>query len=490
MKRFYGFTLALILSIGFIANAQAETVVKMRGDMRVYGNYFANHNYTGWNKTGTKTEDQFDVWERFRLRTDFEANKVVNFRLGLKLENTWGHGTFTAANPDASASLMVELAYLQFKYPGSDVEVTAGLQFLSLPQSSIFTSSVIWSNPLAALIVTTPIIPDTLSVQGGFGRLIDTNQTYDSDTTQVGDELDAYFLTLPITLNGFKATPWGMVAVAGRNATYSFKNTSDVPDSGNSFANTLFSGASYANMAATSGIGHWKNAQNPYFWVGGAFEVTALDPVRFYADVIYGTGAMNDNNAAKRHGWMVDAGAEYTGFATVTPQAFAWWSTGEDQSTGNGSERLPYLRSQWGPGNSFLFDSAQELGRGSNTYASPVGNYGVGVSLNKISFVEKLTNCLTFVYMRGNNSARALRTARAYSTSYATMGHDLTVSESLMALNFDTKYMIYENLDAVVETGWAHGQFQESVWGHRLYHQAESNGNNSWKVAFGFTYKF
>jgi hypothetical protein len=70
------------------------------------------------------------------------------------------------------------------------------------------------------------------------------------------------------------------------------------------------------------------------------------------------------------------------------------------------------------------------------------------------------------------------------------MGHDLTTNEYLMGLNLDTKYMIYENLAAVMETGWAHGQFQESVWGHRMVSQADSLGNNAWKVAFGLTYKF
>lgn len=35
------------------------------------------------------------------------------------------------------------------------------------------------------------------------------------------DEFDAYVLALPITLDGFKATPWGMIAVAGKNANYS-----------------------------------------------------------------------------------------------------------------------------------------------------------------------------------------------------------------------------------------------------------------------------
>lgn len=492
MKRMYGCILAAMLVLGAFASAHAATEVKMTGDARIYGNFFANRNFTGWNKYGTATEDNFEIWERFRLRTDFVANEAVKFRLSVKVEDTWGHGTLTAANPDAA--VQVYQAYLQFKWPGCDIETTAGLQDVSLPQSSMFYNSPVWSDNMAALVIKAPLVPDTLSVLAGFGRLIDTNRTYDTTTTQVGDELDAYFLALPITVNGFKATPWGMLAIAGRNASYAWKDTTDSADSGNTFANTLTSIASRANMATAGLLGRWSNNQNPYYWVGGAFEVSALDPIRFYADVIYGAGAMADHKADQRSGWFIDAGVEYTGLDIMTPKLFAWWSTGEDNSVRNGSERMPYMRSKWGPGNSFLFDNSQDLGKGSNMYVNPVGNYGIGVSLDKISFIDKLTNRLTFVFMRGNNSPRALRNARLFygsqATGYFTMGHDLTENEWLMGLNFDTKYMIYENLAAVLETGWAHGEFQESVWGHRIYHQAAGNANNAWKVAFGLTYKF
>ncbi|MGE4536885.1 MAG: outer membrane homotrimeric porin [Desulfovibrio sp.] len=490
MKRIASVALAAAMVFGTFVAAHAATEVKMTGDARVYGDFFENRNYTGWNKTGTKTSDTFEIWERFRLRSDFIANEAVKFRLGIKVEDVWGHGTFTAANPDTA--VQVDLAYLQFMLPGCDgVQVTAGLQDVNLPQSGLFYGSPVWNDKMAALVITAPIVDKTLSVMAGFGRLIDTNRTYDTTTTQKADELDAYFLALPVTVDGFKATPWGMVAVAGRNANYSYKDTTDVAETGNSFANTLVSAASSSNMTTPGTVGYWKNDQNPYFWVGGAFEVSALDPVKFYADVIYGAGAMNDHKAAQRQGWMVDAGVEYTGLDVVTPQVFGFWSTGEDKSTMNGSERMPYMRSQWGPGNSFLFDNSQELGKGSNMYTDPVGNYGIGASLNNISFIDKLTNRLTFVYVRGNNSPRALRNAQLYlNNSYFTMGHDLTYNESVMGLNLDTKYMIYENLAAVMETGWAHGQFQESVWGHRLVSQSEANGNNAWKVAFGLTYKF
>jgi hypothetical protein len=126
---------------------------------------------------------------------------------------------------------------------------------------------------------------------------------------------------------------------------------------------------------------------------------------------------------------------------------------------------------------------------------NPVGAYGIGASLNNISFVEKLSHRLTFTYLHGNNSPRAIRGLNALlgggdlyagSNPYFVMGRDLTTNEFAYGLNLDTKYNIYENLAAVVETGWAHGQFQKSVWGRYL---AEKQ-TDAWKVAFGLTYKF
>ncbi|UJX40960.1 outer membrane homotrimeric porin [Desulfovibrio sp. JY] len=468
MKRF---ALLAVLILGLASVASAATEVKMTGDARIYGVFFANHNYTGWNADATKTEDRFQIWERFRLRSDFVANEAVKFRLGIKVEDVWGHGTLTAANP--AVAISVYQAYLQFKMPDCNVEVSAGLQDLSLPQSSFFYDSVVFGGDrAAALVVNAPLIKDTLAVTAGFARMIDTNRTYDTTTTQVADEFDTYFLTLPITINGFKATPWGAVGVAGKDADYS--------DAG--FAQNLLSAGDYLTP--------WKNDQNAYWWAGGAFEVTALDPVNFYADVIYGAGAQSDRKAAKREGWFLDLGAEYTGWDILTPQVFGWWSTGEDSSTRNGSERMPAILVDWGPGDSFLFDCAQELGKESNMGVNPIGAWGLGASLNNISFMEKLTHILTFTYLHGNNSAKAIRYLNTTlgTNDYYQMGRDLAKDEYLMAVNFDTKYMIYENLAAVLETGWSHGEFKTSIWGHRLTSQARDG--DAWKVAFGLTYKF
>ncbi len=451
--------------------AQAETEIRMSGSARISANWYSNYHFTGWNTSGSGTVDPVTVWQRFRFRTDFIANESLKFRLRLKIEDVWGHGTFTADN--SAAAVRIDRAYLMFKWPNTDIEITAGYQPFGLPQSSFYNASPIFGDSeAAALVLSTPLIEDTLAVKVGFVRFLDNGEE-DSNTTQVADELDAYFLTLPITLDGISITPWGMVAVAGVNANYTAL--------GEKNGENLLTAGSYV-----LGTG-WKNNQNAFWWAGAAFEVDALDPFSFYADVIFGQGAVSDRESNSREGWFIDGAVEYTGFDMLTPQLFAWWSSGEDGSTRNGSERIPYVLTKWNASNSFLYDGGQ-IFKNANAGVSPIGSWGITASLNDISFIEKLSHRLTFTYARGTNSKTALRDANIAlgTNSFFVMGRDLAVDEYVLGVAFDHKYMIYENLALVAETGWAHGEFDKSVWGSHFYDAA----GDMWKVSLGLKYTF
>ncbi|QLA18929.1 outer membrane homotrimeric porin [Desulfolutivibrio sulfoxidireducens] len=545
--------LAAILVLGCFASAQAATEVKMTGDFRVYGNWWSGRNFTGWANefnggvaAGTRTEDNFGINQRFRLRTDFVANEALKFRLGIRVNNQWwGNGTLTADAP--AVSIDVYQAFLQFKWPDTDIEFTVGRQPLAFPQSGYFDGSLIFDSETAAIVITAPLIPDTLSLMVGYSRFYDRGQ-WDATTTQVGDELDLFFLALPITLDGFSITPWTALGIGGRSAAYANEIAWNLTSAGSNgmwgrwaAANLADNVAAY-NAAVGAGLipvamqpmyiqgfnqagqaiakkALWDNNQNTYWWLGGAIEVDALDPIKFYADVMYGQGAMSDRKSSQRHGWFIDAAIEYTGWDVLTPSIFGWWSTGEDGSWSNGSERMPYTFSSWNGGTSFLFDGGQELGADSNMYMNPVGTWGIGVSLQDISFIEKLTHRITVVYTQGTNSSKAFRAmnwtnplvtafptavymtgawnqAAWYGVDYNypsygsnglfTMGRDLTVEEYVIGVSFDHKYMIYENLAAILETGYAHGSFQKSVWGPRLTEKA----SDAWRVALGLQYKF
>jgi hypothetical protein len=482
----------LALSAGI---ALADTEVKMTGDSRVYGDFFSGHNFTGWKNpawtsntptwtgAGTAAEEKFVVWQRIRVQSDFKANENLKFRLSVKVDDTWGHGTYTAANP--SASLLVYKAYLQFTWPGTDVQVTAGLQPLSFPQTAIFCDSLIFADFASAMVINGNLVPGALDFTVGFARMLDTNQTFDT-ANQVDDELDFYFLTLPITVQGFKATPWTVVGVAGKYTGYYTAYASSFAHA--NYAEDLISGGTLL------GTRHWKNNQQAYIWAGSTFEVTALDPLRFYADVTFGSGAFDDRKQSKRQGWFLDAAAEYTGWTRVTPQVFGWWSTGEDGSTSNGSERLAHTRPNWGPGNSFLFDDGQEYGRNGEMGIDPAGTWGLAFSLDKISSIDRLSHRLTFAYTRGTNAPTAIRDLNSAlgANPYFIMGRNLTWNEYVLGVNLDTTYKLYENLNILIETGWAQGHFQKSVWGNAWGRDLvnKANNNDTWKVAFGFTYKF
>ncbi len=464
--------------------AAAATEVKMVGDARLHGTYFAMRNFTGWNSNATRTTDTFTIWQRFRLRTDFIASESLKFRFSIRANNTaWGNNYLTVDNP--AVSIQVWQAYLQFKWPGTDAEFTIGYQDWTLPVSStgFFNANPVFGGTRSAAALLNLPVTEAVQITAGFTRFVDTNNEFDPTTTQAADEVDGYVLSLPITLDGFSATPWALIGVAGRNADY----LTSVGLANSSVGQTLASNMlSAGTVLAPQGF---RNAQNLYWWAGAALTFTALNPFKFYADVIYGEGNGGDRAKNRRAGFFFDLGAEYSGFDWGTPQAAFWYSSGEDGSAANGSERMPMIVGYWGPSSSFLFDSNQAYNR-SVMGVSNVGNWGFSASLNKVSFLKDLTNRLTFAYVRGANSPRGLRVANALTGAgvYVQMGRDLTTDEYLVAVNFDHQYDIYENLAFIVESGWAHGRFQKSVWGRRLSNQ--STGGDPLKVAFGLRYQF
>jgi hypothetical protein len=487
MKHFPALVL-LIFCIFGAAAARADTQVSMTGDARIYANFWSKYQYTGWNYNGTQTADTATIWERFRLQTDFVANDNLKFRLAIRVDDSagksaWGSGTFTVDNP--AVCLEVYNAYLDFKWPNTELHFTVGYQNFDLPFSADWMGAnpVMGGTTVAGAVVEIPVA-DAFKIVTGAMRLLDSDKSgFAPKTTQVVPDLDGYFLSLPITLDGFKATPWGMVAVAGRNADYAGTGVGDSPNSNESLATNLFSAASAVTPSP------FRNSRNVYWWVGTTVAVTALDPFKFYGDIMYGAGNEGDHGYDKRSGMFFDVAAEYAGFDIVNIQTTFWYSPGEDSSMSNGSERMPSVVDYWGPTNSFLFNSGQELNFGFMG-VNPVGSWGLVAGLDKISFIKDLTNRLVFSFAQGTNSPTALRNANllAGTGNYVQIGRDLTTKEHVLAVNLDTHYDLNEHLAVIVETGWSHGDFQTSVWGHRFTNQTRDG--DAWKVGFGLAYKF
>lgn len=476
MPRFRFAALCLVVLCLAAATATAATSVSLYGDFRVQGTFFSNQNYTGWNATGTQTADTLNLWQRMRLHADFVAGEHLAFRLGLRVNNqTWGHGTLTAANP--SPAIEPYQAYLQFSVPETDITVTAGYQPLSLPHTAVFYDSVVLgtdsgNSDAAALVVNAPLLADHLSVTAGYARLVDTNRTYDTTTTQVGDELDFAFLTLPITVSGVHLTPWGAVGILGRAA--------DLPDA---MGNSLRAAGSFVTPTG------FAENQNAALWTG--FTLTAELPAAFklYADAAYGDAWAADRERCRRRGWFADAALEYTGFTAFAPQLLAWYGSGENSGLSDGSERLPAITTLWGPRGSFLFNADQLLTQASmNT--TPQGSTGVVLNFDHISLLPRLTSLVAFSYATGTNSPAGLRKAVAVTGGpgeYVTMGNDLAQGERLYSVACEHTYALTDAVNLIGELGWAHGEgFRASIWGRRMAHQA----GDAWQAALGVIYSF
>jgi len=526
MKRFTLIALAFVFVLGLAVAANADTEVKMTGDARIHANFRTNFNFTPWNARGmnyytgqaqaatawapaTATEETFTIWERFRLQTDFIASEALKFRFGIRVNNaSWG-GTLAVDNPPVAID--VNAAYLQFLIPNTEIQVSAGWMPLALPHSKIFNGGLVLdtqggNTAAAALVIDIPVVKDTFAIKAGYTRLLSGGADFypggggagGNATTYIPDSLDAFFLAFPITIDGFQAIPWGTMAIAGRMANYTEGFSGSIAGTsaggGNygpydgGLAPNLLTPASVTQFALTGQNSMWQNRSNTYWWAGLPLNITTLDPVNIYGDVIYGAGAQDDRKMSQRSGWFIDAGLEYVGFDFMKPQLMGWWSTGEHDFS-QGSQRMPIVREYWSPGASFLYQTGASAFTRSTLLANPLGSWGLALSLKDITFMKDLSHTLTAAVANGTNSASYVRTVNELGLGgvYMTMGKDLTVDEWLIGLNLDTKYMIYENLSAILELGWATvSGLKGSTWGTRNV----DNYGDAWKLAFGFKYTF
>jgi len=478
-------TLALalaFLAVGWAGEVRAEPAqVRMSGEHYVYGASFRNRNFTGWSTDGTRTEDAFALWQRLRLRTDVTQGDNLGFTLWLQVNNTpWGNDYLTVDNP--AVSVQVFKAYLQFTVPGTDVQVTAGKQTVTLPQSDAFNGSVVMDTELGALAAKIPL-RDGADLILGYGRPLSYVNALENVAASPRNVLDVAFLSLPYSSEGFSVTPWAALALS-MNAlgAHPYGYSPDgAPDLGY-IRQELYS------LGYFTGRPGYQQDAAATLWGGAAFKLTGQN-LALYADLIGASGGLGDAGKNQRRGLFADMALEYTGFDRLTPRVFGWWSTGEDADIANGSERMPALVRTWNAGGSYLFSTGQTFDNTTSVYASPIGAWGAGVTLDRISLVEALSSRLTAVYMRGTNDPAPLRRSVALSGPgyMVTMGKNLSLNESLLGVNFDHAYAITPQLKMIVETGFAHPSgLQKSIWGARFVNAAQ----DSWKVAAGFLYSF
>lgn len=220
--------------------------------------------------------------------------------------------------------------------------------------------------------------------------------------------MDFVGLTLPLTFDGVKITPWGMYGFVG-SRSLGGDAKGDIDDMRAGMLPVLPSGSDLTTLEGNRSEG---NA----WWVGITGEMTTFSPFRLAGDFNYGSvdmgtvrslsgydGATSKTIDLKRSGWLASAIAEYK-LDFGVPGLLLWYGSGDNSNPYDGSERMPTVDAGWS-GSSFGFDGGYGISSDTILGTSPVGTWGRRApALKDISFMENLTHAIQVGYYRGTNN--------------------------------------------------------------------------------------
>ncbi len=369
-------------------------------------------------------------------------------------------------------------AYVDWVIPQTDVQVRMGLQPFALP--GFVANSPILGTPADGAGITVSA-QFTENVGASLFWMRATNQE-DKTNNYEHDIVDIVGLTVPVTFDGVKVTPWAMGAFVGKDSL----------DTTNGDQNRIASGLLPAwsvagNVAPLTGS---DDDNGNVWWVGFTGELTMFDPIRFAWDAGYGSADMGSVGGydPERSGWYVAALAQYK-MDFVTPGLMVFYASGDDDNPFDGSEQIPTIDASWNAG-SFGWDGSVY---GASTICALgdtiAGLWGVQLRFDDISYMEDLKHKLRFAYYTGTNDSELVKKYGATVGLNAAPGKTgqglyLTDKDHAFEVNFDTDYNIYDNLILTVELGYINLDIDSDVW------NKSSLEENGYKAAAILTYNF
>ena len=455
MKRLTLLAIALIMVLGMAVSASAAPEVKISGNLLINTIWKGN-----WDFDKDAGEKAMEIRERADLYFTVTANENLKGVLGFRsVKANWGQGGFALDGAGGGATNTIDIrdAYIDFNWPGTDVNIKAGLYPVVLPQA-VGGSSMIIGERAGAVMVSAPVT-DNVSVLAGYTRLYDYDPTgNNANSTALFDEsyVDGYVLALPLSFEGVSAAPYFLYAYLGQNALDNYLN--DI-------------------TGGVSAVGTFSGEDAKMWWLGTSFNMSMFDPFIVRADLAYGK-ATSDNDTLDQSGWMFDVALDYTGFDFMTVTGYFAYTSGDDDddvALGKG-ESMPILNSDWAVG-SFFFGGGSITSDDINGGDIETGFWVVGLDLADIqSFAQGLTHTVHVLYAKGTNDETAANVTKTYATG-------LTEKDSLWEVDFNTDYAIYDELTLYTQIGYINADFDESVWN-------VNTEDDAWKFATGVVYKF
>ncbi len=486
MRKLLSLVVAAGMLIGSSVGASA-TEIKVKGRFD-----FGFGLYDGSSFFEQDSEETFDALQRFRVQVDFIASESLKGVAAFEIGDTywgqgggasWGNGPSAGSGTGGAmgadgVSIEVRHMYIDWLVPQTDLQVRMGIQPFALPQAVTRgdgeDGNYILDDYLAGILLSNNFNENFGANLGWFrpwdGNLRNSKYNNGNVVFKSADKVDLFVLTLPIEFkNEFSLTPYATYALIGKN--------SDIVEDG-------FSGDIGPSLGSNGTLGGNGKA----WWAGFAFDLSYLDPFIAAVDFTYGSYSADDNTAVgidspDRDGWVAVAKFGYK-LDYFTPALFGWYGSGSDNVAEKGMDGLmPYLSPYWGL-TSFGWTNAHFGGREYLVGATPAGTWAIGVGLEDIKFIERLTTQLRVMYFRGTNDLGSASGAATLPTTDGYYGLGLLgKDDSGIEVNLDNVINIYDNLDMFVELGYIHLNLDQAD-------AYVSTTDNAWKSYVGFTYSF
>ncbi|MDR2893551.1 MAG: outer membrane homotrimeric porin [Deltaproteobacteria bacterium] len=448
MKRLTSLFMALCLVLGSAVSAGAFEV-QVSGSMEFAFGY--HNNIFVDEEADDGAAERTYAAQRIRLLIELIASEnlrgVFQFTVGDFAE--WGAAgqaqMYSGTNDDNSGPpFQVRQAYIDWQVPDTALRVKMGFQQLTLPYANfgnpIFDTSV-------AAVVTNASLTDNASLTAFWARPFQTNALGTGDAAH-NNLTDMFGLVFDYSGEIFSVSPWALYAKLGNNSGWYESNIN-------------FTGmADPVDPLLDPTYGPSVNENSDLFAFGLALTHTPTDALTIKFDGMYGQISDDGDRDYKAGGYWLALGVDYE-LDWGTPGIFAWYASGDDADdlADNETGRLPGIGldgSVWA--SSFGFYGSQSIGYDGALNPTGAGTWGVGLQIADMSFVEDLSHTARILYWQGTNDDEIGKATYAGPEPLSLYGMRevlyLTTEDSVIEVNFNTNYQIYENLTAALELGY------------------------------------
>jgi hypothetical protein len=463
--------LCLIVGMAFLVGSAATT---MAGELDIYGQYWGVvsvvDNAASFKDNPFNEDVDGDDWQGYqRVRQYFEYIASDNLKavVGYEFDTLWGDGGSGNLGADAN-NFELKRAMLDWTL-ANGMSFNIGVQGFAVPGGA--TGNPVLGGDMSGITANVPF-NDMMSLTAGWIRLNDEVDAAGNDGIGAdgSGDADAFVVALPINAQGFNVSPYGIYAYLGEDAI-----------NGAKFGGSTQLLGTFAGDAEF-GVGASPDDNANAYWIGAPFTLSMMDPLVLKGQFIYGsvTGmdvatAGVDDDALERTGFYADFSAAFkTDFGT--PTVFGLYSSGEDDDLDDGSETFPTLFSDGyasgGPfTTAFGFNGCcSNISFGADySFAqyTPHGIWKLGLGIQDFSFLPNLSHDIGVAYIQGTHDEDVVAQIPAGASYVPTASADveLTTEDSAWELRWYSEYSVNENLDLVLDLGYATMDMDSGVWG-------------------------